>query len=140
VGRSTGRDVPGGDSVGAITHRHGLENLVAQPGSGEVFGQQLSAALRHFHAPGDLELIPSVGPRSAITARAMTTPAAPANPCRNRRHTRISMTGAKMHNTLAPRQVVVPTIRGGRRPYRSESWPMMSCPLAKPIRNAVNVS
>src|SRR5215470_3375687 len=44
------------------------------------------------------------------------------------------------HNALAPKHTAVPTMRDERRPYRSESCPMTSCPVAKPIRNAVIVS
>src|SRR5690242_7931177 len=58
----------------------------------------------------------------------------------NRRQTRVSMAGAITHNALATKHAAVPAMRGRRRPYRSESCPMTSCPLAKPIRNAVIVN
>src|SRR4051812_13793830 len=50
------------------------------------------------------------------------------------------MDGARTHRALTAQQTADPTMSGVRRPNRSESWPMTSCPPARPIKNAVKLS
>lgn len=78
--------------------------------------------------------------RSATTARLSTTPAAPLNPCTKRNAVSAAMFGATAQATPARMQTKVPASMSGRLPNRSESGPMINCPLARPTMNEVRVN
>ena len=64
--------------------------------------------------------------RSAITARPMTMPPAPAKPCTRRATASTARLGAIAQTTPATTHTAVLTTSGGRRPKRSDSGPMTS--------------
>ncbi len=77
---------------------------------------------------------------SAMIARPMTMPPAPAKPCTRRAATSTGREGATAQTTAATTQTEALTISGPRRPRRSDSGPITSWPNASPARNAVRVS
>lgn len=83
---------------------------------------------------------PAPRPTSTTTALLRTIPAAPAKPCATRPSTRIQMDGASAHTTAAIAVPTEPRMSSVRRPTRSESGPITSCPTASETMNAVRVS
>ncbi len=84
--------------------------------------------------------MPPRPPRTRTTARAITSPAAPASPCRNRTAMNHSADGTTMQMTEVSVNSAAPTSNGRRRPHASLSGPTTSWPSAMPTMIAVRVS
>ncbi len=78
--------------------------------------------------------------RSRITAVAITVAEALKNPCAARSPMSIPIAGPTAHSTDMTTCSATPTSTGLRRPNRSDTGPMTSCPTAPPNIIAVIVS
>ena len=75
---------------------------------------------------------------SVAMEREITTPPAPAMPCKNQDVTNCEMVCEKMHPTVASRNRIMARSNGGRRPHLSLKGPKINCPAAKPIMLVVS--
>ena len=78
--------------------------------------------------------------RSRTTARAVTGPAAPASPIRNREAISASIVPDQPQSRAAAANPEHPASKGGRRPRRSLIGPITSWPIARPARNIESVN
>ena len=78
--------------------------------------------------------------KSAMTARPMTMPAAPAAPWISRRTISSVIDVVIAHSAETTTKTATPTSNGRRRPSRSDSGPVITCPTASPTMHADNVS
>ena len=70
---------------------------------------------------------------SVAMEREITTPPAPAMPCKNRDTTNSEMVCEKIHPSVESRNRIIAKSNGERRPYLSLRGPKINCPAAKPI-------
>src|SRR5690625_1886738 len=74
---------------------------------------------------------------SRADARAITIPAAPVNPCTNRKNTNNQIFGLNAHKTDEIPYKINVNVNGLRRPCTSLNGPKTSCPAPKPIKQVV---
>ena len=105
-----------------------------------ISGAKIGATLLNITSVANMRAAVAPSNRSRTTARAITIPAAPASPWRNRTTINAQIDGASAHSTDVALKATKPISSGRRRPRASLVGPMNNCPSAIPSTEAVSVS